>query len=103
VLGEQLPDDVSQKLALVASELVTNCVRHSSAGQDSRIELDAIVENDVVRLSIQDHGHGFEAPDPTRTAGSTGGWGLQVVDRLVERWWIETDAGTRVICELRRA
>jgi hypothetical protein len=49
---------------------------------------------------VHDRGHGFDggahAPEP----GTVGGWGLQVVDGLVDRWWVEVNDGTRVVCEL---
>ena len=97
-LRERLPPETTRTLALVASELVTNSVRHSDAGENARIELEACVEGDLVRLSVHDAGQRFERP--ARDPDGEGGWGLQVVDQLVDRWWIECDDGTRVTCEL---
>jgi anti-sigma regulatory factor (Ser/Thr protein kinase) len=100
-LAENLPDDLTRKLVLVASELVTNSVRHAAAA-DARIELDAMVDGGLVRLSVRDRGSGFKAAADSG-GEEVGGWGLKVVDQLVDRWWIERNDGTRVICELSRA
>jgi two-component sensor histidine kinase len=100
LLDERLPPETARTLALVASELVTNSVRHSPAGSGAAIELDAAIDDDVVRLSIRDAGRGFQ-PQASADRDSPGGWGLQVVDQLVDRWWVENEDGTRVTCELR--
>ena len=97
-LGERLAPEVTRTLALVASELVTNSVRH---GAGTQIELDATLRDDVVLLSVRDSGQGFQ-PGASTEADAGGGWGLRVVDQLVDRWWIEVDGGTRVTCELSR-
>jgi anti-sigma regulatory factor (Ser/Thr protein kinase) len=95
-----LSREVAGALAIVASELVTNSIRHSGAGPGTPIELDASVDHGRVRLSVHDPGDGFDggahAPEP----GAVGGWGLQVVEGLVDRWWVEVDSGTRVVCEI---
>jgi serine/threonine-protein kinase RsbW len=92
-------DWTATAVALVASELVTNSVRHAVAGEDAPIELEATADADRIRLSVRDHGHGFDPAAPS-DAGVAGGWGLQVVDRLVDRWWVDVGDGTRVTCEL---
>jgi anti-sigma regulatory factor (Ser/Thr protein kinase) len=97
-LAAGLPLELAGVLALVASELVTNSVRHSGAQAGAPIGLDATVEGGIVRLSVHDRGHGFAGAGPE--PGAVGGWGLQVVDGLVDRWWIEVDDGTRVVCEV---
>lgn len=92
---------MTRALALVASELVTNSVRHSDADADEPIELEASVEECLVRISVRDAGHGFRPTPPS--PDSAGGWGLQVIDQIVDRWWVEDDVGgTRVTCELSR-
>jgi anti-sigma regulatory factor (Ser/Thr protein kinase) len=98
-LAETLPDDVTRKVVLVASELVTNSVRHVPEGASARIEVDALVDGGLIRLAVQDTGAGFE-PAAGPSGDAVGGWGLLVVDQLVDRWWVEQDHGTRVVCEL---
>jgi anti-sigma regulatory factor (Ser/Thr protein kinase) len=102
-LLESLEPTVASAVALVASELVTNSVRHSPGGESALIELEASIVDRHIRLTVRDSGHGFDpgahAPEP----GTASGWGLQVVDGLVDRWWVEVDHGTRVTCELTAA
>jgi signal transduction histidine kinase len=95
-----LEPDARSAVALVASELVTNSVRHSSAGEGAPIELEASIDGGQVRLTVRDSGNGFDAAGHAPEAGMMGGWGLQVVDGLVDRWWVEVDHGTSVTCEL---
>jgi two-component sensor histidine kinase len=97
-LLDDLDREAASAVALVASELVTNSVRHAAAGDGTAIELEATVDRGRVRLTVRDAGHGFD-PAASSDAG-IGGWGLQVVDSLVDRWWVEVDGGTRVTCEL---
>jgi anti-sigma regulatory factor (Ser/Thr protein kinase) len=98
-LLDGLDDEAATAVKLVVSELVTNSVRHATAGEGASIELEASADRDRIRVTVRDRGHGFD-PAGSPEAGSAGGWGLQVVDRLVDRWWIDVGSGTRVTCEL---
>lgn len=96
-LGAAATSPLGEDLQLVASELVTNAVRHSvlSALRLSRRER-------CVRLEVDDEGGGVPTP-PTRpepTAAS--GRGLLIVERVVTRWgWKRLPGGgKRVWCEL---
>jgi anti-sigma regulatory factor (Ser/Thr protein kinase) len=102
-LLEGLDPQAAGAVVLVASELVTNSVLHSRAGEGTPIELEASIDDDQVRLTVRDPGHGFDPGAHAPEAGTLGGWGLQVVDGLVDRWWVEVDDGTRVTCELTAA
>jgi anti-sigma regulatory factor (Ser/Thr protein kinase) len=95
-----LPDQLAGDLLLIASELVTNSVIHSGAPTGDPIELHVDVayqrERLMVRVSVLDHGHGFEPPRPL-DPGRAGQWGLHLVDRLSTGWGVEeTEAGTEV-------
>jgi anti-sigma regulatory factor (Ser/Thr protein kinase) len=98
-LLDGLDADAATAVKLVVSELVTNSVRHAAAGDGASIELEAVADRGRIRLTVKDRGRGFD-PAGSPDAGSGGGWGLQVVDCLVDRWWIDVDGGTRVTCEL---
>lgn len=94
--------DVADRSRLVATELVTNCVRHAGLGPDQRIELAVSVAADRVRIEVADEGRGFELlrdqPDPARASG----WGLWLVDQLTDRWGVDQGPSARVWCELDR-
>jgi len=100
-LAAALPVETADVLELVASELVTNSVRHSGVQTGTPIGLEASVDAGVVRLSVHDRGRGFHGTAGAEP-GAMGGWGLQVVHGLVDRWWIEIGEGTRVVCEVGR-
>lgn len=96
-----LPDELRGDLALVASELVTNGVRHAGLGAGEVVRLRLAVDDRCLRLEVADAGPGFAparhpaAPPP----GTEGGRGLMIVDRLADRWGVSSRP-TVVWCEL---
>ncbi len=98
--GLGLEDPEQASASLLASELVTNAVRHSGAGAGDPIELRVEVGSTSLRMSVTDTGGGFavtaELPEP----GVTGGFGLFLIERLAESWGVETSARTTVWLEL---
>lgn len=101
-LGSSLDARERHALELVASELVTNSVRHSGAQPGQELELAVQAEPRVVRLAVHDPGAGFDLEFRSPTRGRIGGWGLALVAELVDRWWVESGPPTRVVCELDR-
>jgi anti-sigma regulatory factor (Ser/Thr protein kinase) len=101
-LRDQVPVLVLQDALLVVSELVTNGVCHSGAC-DGAIVVRVELTGTMVRLEVEDPGRGGmvapRAPDPG------GGFGLNLVQGLCERWGVERVAagGTRVWAQLARA
>lgn len=84
---------------LVASELVTNAVLHSGCSEDQMIEVRVDVRAERLRISVRDPGaSGHEAT--VRSGQPVGGWGLQIVDQLAERWGSERAEGYQVWAEL---
>jgi anti-sigma regulatory factor (Ser/Thr protein kinase) len=96
-----LPQPIVERLTLVASELVTNAVRHAVAVDPSPI-LTLGVTPDCATLSVHDSGSSFDVDALNVQPGRAGGWGLMLVDSLVDRWRIELSHGTRVVCEIDR-
>jgi anti-sigma regulatory factor (Ser/Thr protein kinase) len=90
-----------QVVALLVSELVTNCVRYAALGARQRIRVWAHVTPQAVRVEVVDGGAGIGLAlrDPS---APNGGWGLQLVDELADRWGITHAAGTHVWFELER-
>jgi anti-sigma regulatory factor (Ser/Thr protein kinase) len=95
VLSPEVSREALEDLRLVASELVTNSVRH---GGSRNVDLTVDVCGDVVRLEVVDGGPGFELG--TRSDGPLGGWGLVLVDRIADRWGIRNAYGVAVWAEL---
>jgi hypothetical protein len=87
-LGERTDD-----VLLLASELVTNAVRHAGLRPDQAIELVAACDAGVAHVEVRDRGPGFDL-DPQA------GHGLKIVDSMTPRWGVEHDGATRVWFEL---
>ena len=81
-------------LTLAVSELVTNAVRHGKPPIRLRVDCDAR----RVRVEVHDHGGGRPAIRRAQKTGpASGGWGLQFVDRLADRWGTYTTGDLTVV------
>jgi two-component sensor histidine kinase len=87
-----LPSSVRDDVLLLVTELVTNAVRHSSAGPDGQVRVELRRGTDSVRVAVSDEGTGFTADAPLEP-NEAGGWGLALVDRIADRWAV-TPAGS---------
>lgn len=88
-----VPADVVETVALMTSELATNCVRHTSL----EFEVTVIQTREEVRIEATDRGAGepvLRSPGPTDPDGR----GLQVVAMLAADWGVEqlSDGGKTV-------
>jgi anti-sigma regulatory factor (Ser/Thr protein kinase) len=92
-------DDVGDDVSLLVSELVTNSVLHAGAQQEDLIELAAIAGEDKIRVEVTDAGPGFEPGDRQRQEGA-GGYGLQLVEKLADRWGVTREPKTSVWFEI---
>jgi anti-sigma regulatory factor (Ser/Thr protein kinase) len=84
-LASRVPAPVVDDIKLMVSELVTNGIVHGSTEPDAPVMLDLLV-NGHIRCGVLDHGQGFAG---SARSGGRGGWGLQVVEQLSDRWGIE--------------
>ena len=100
-LEERLDASVFYDASLCLSELVTNAVLHSGAGTEDELELKVALSDDTLRVTVVDHGSGFEPPQ--LTGGDESGWGLYIVDRLSHAWGVDRDTHTAVWFEMRAA
>jgi signal transduction histidine kinase len=89
-----VPDDVAELIAVMTSEIATNCIRHAGTGFLVRIDR---TPNEV-RVAITDNGAGqpvVRSPLPTEPTGR----GLRIVRALADRWGIvhATDARDKTV------
>jgi anti-sigma regulatory factor (Ser/Thr protein kinase) len=88
--GKQAHDAV----LLVASELVTNAVRHGHGDVELRID----IEDDSVRLEVLDDGHvKVRAPRRAPSPTAVGGRGLHLVREVSRRWGSGFDPAGRTL------
>lgn len=87
--------DVIADAELLVSELASNAVVH---GQGA-VVLRARLERDRLRIELVDQGSGFARQVHRDGPPRVGGWGLEFVDRLSDRWGVR-DGSTHVWFEL---
>jgi anti-sigma regulatory factor (Ser/Thr protein kinase) len=102
-LEGSLDGDQLAELRLLVTELLTNSVRHG-AGPEGWITLDVEIYANAVRVVVTDRGPGFQPePTPRPHLDRPGGWGLCLVDRLADRWGVNSPEPTEVWFELDRS
>lgn len=88
--------DAFSDIPLLASELVTNAVRHAKGDVGISLRL----ESDRLRVAVSDSSD--KLPIMSNLAETRdGGWGLHIVDRLASSWGLEADGeGKTIWCEV---
>jgi anti-sigma regulatory factor (Ser/Thr protein kinase) len=96
--------DVLENAQLVVSELVTNGVLHSGACATDALVVRVALSRTMVRVEVEDPGRGGVIAPRSPDLTSGGGFGLQLVQALSERWGMErvTQGGTSVWAQLPR-
>ena len=92
-----LNEDIEHTVALLATEIVGNAVRHAALRGDQRIVFFARLNDDFARIEVADPGVGF---DPDRI--ETDGYGLKLLAKLAARWGVDSTKGCRVWFEVDR-
>jgi anti-sigma regulatory factor (Ser/Thr protein kinase) len=99
----ELPDEQLAVAQLLASELVTNSIRHAGLAPADEVRVRATRLGERIRVDVYDGSRaelhplaGSIRPVP----GAQSGWGLYLVDRLSDRWgtspgryWFEIEDG----------
>lgn len=104
-LGDRVATSVFRDAQLLVSELVTNSVRHSGVPAGSEVIVSVDMTPGMVRLDVEDPGHAGTVALRAPEARSGGGYGLNLVQALSERWGMErvAEGGTRVWAQLALA
>jgi anti-sigma regulatory factor (Ser/Thr protein kinase) len=69
---------------LVASELVTNALRHG----EGKVEVRVAMLGEFLRLEVVDEGAGQAPAVRQEEPDESGGWGLRIVDQLAAQWGV---------------
>jgi hypothetical protein len=84
--------------ALVATELLSNALRHAGTTAQLAVTINA----EHVRVAVFDTTR--DAPVVSAHPGAAGGYGLRLIDEVSTRWgWQPTADGKTVWCDLPRA
>ena len=81
--------DRFEDIRLLVSELVTNSVRHSGAADHAKVEFRVLMDVSCLRVEVADSGKGFQKTVTPSTPDQISGWGLQIVERLSDRWGVD--------------
>jgi anti-sigma regulatory factor (Ser/Thr protein kinase) len=99
-IGAAVSPAMRVDLLLLISELVTNSVRHAHAPAASAISVRARIRGDVLRVEVGDGGTGGAIARRAPNLGNGGGFGLNVVELVSQRWGVDRARGTRVWAEM---
>jgi len=104
-LGDRVASSVFHDAQLLVSELVTNSVRHSGVPAGSEVIVSVSLTPGMVRVDVEDPGRSGAVAPHAPDSGTGGGYGLNLVQALSERWGIErvAEGGTRVWAQLALA
>jgi anti-sigma regulatory factor (Ser/Thr protein kinase) len=90
-----------QSLILLVSEVVSNAVRHSSGDRRAPVGLVASFGERTIRVTVTDAGEGF-TPRPRDPARTHDGYGLYLLEKVADRWGVQSRGDTKVWFELPR-
>jgi anti-sigma regulatory factor (Ser/Thr protein kinase) len=105
VVGElrgRVATSVLETAELVVSELVSNSVSHSDATAGAVVTVRVRLARTTLRLEVEDPGHGGVVAPRAPDLEAGGGFGLNIVQAVSERWGLERElaGATRVWAQL---
>jgi anti-sigma regulatory factor (Ser/Thr protein kinase) len=102
-LSGHVPIEVLDDARLLATELITNSLRHPELTEEDSLRLAVQLKQGALRVEVRDPGStGVVAlRDPDREHG--GGFGLHLVDMIATRWGVNRTDGTHVWFEVDAA
>jgi anti-sigma regulatory factor (Ser/Thr protein kinase) len=97
LLAAGAAEPVVADAALVASELLTNAVRHARPLPGGKLRVGWVLADGVIELTVTDGGATTRPREAWPSASSLGGRGLAIVARLCGRWGVRTGETTTTV------
>ncbi len=92
-----LPEKIVDEAEIVASELLTNAVRHARPLSDGTIRVRWKIRGAVIEIEVTDGG-GSTVPHPApRTVWLSSGRGLRIVRSIAHEWGVTEDRTGNVV------
>ncbi|SRR5580765_767236 len=93
LMARDLPQDLVYEAEIVASELVSNAIRHARPLADGTVRVRWKVKGEAVEVEVTDAG-GETPPRPApRVLWATSGRGLRIVRSVAHEWGVADDKG----------
>lgn len=94
-LQGKVSDDAAADAMLATSEVVANAVRHGGLGRNAVIRLSMRDGDGRVRVAVEQEtpapvAAGDKGEPPTAIAEAESGYGFRLLDRITERWGVES-------------
>jgi anti-sigma regulatory factor (Ser/Thr protein kinase) len=101
-LAGKVSQDKFEDIRLLVSELVTNSVRHAGFDTEDGVGFRVRLGDRCLRVDVVDSGKGFEKTVTPSMPDQVSGWGLQIVEKLSDRWGVEPmpESGSAVWFEI---
>lgn len=101
-IADKVSRDKFEDIRLLVSELVTNGVRHAGFATADGVGFRVRMGDKCLRVEVVDAGKGFEKTVTPSTPDQVSGWGLQIVEKLSDRWGVEPlpESGSSVWFEI---
>jgi anti-sigma regulatory factor (Ser/Thr protein kinase) len=96
-LADGMPAEVVERFRIVASELVTNALRHGTVSD--RVRMVGSVDRDGVRLQVLAWDPRLATLEARPDEAGLSRWGLFLIDRMADRWGVTRNGEPMVWCE----
>ncbi len=103
-----LPTEQIEEVKMALIEACINAIEHSDA-TDGRVQIDFQIASDALTVVITDRGRGFDVPtvqqqlDQRRQRGRRRGWGLRLMQEMMDAVEVHSDdRGTTITMVKRR-
>ncbi|MFL6022996.1 MAG: ATP-binding protein [Marmoricola sp.] len=93
----RVPDAVVTDATLVATELVSNAVRHAAPLANDSMLVRWHRDGDALVISVCDGGGSSDPVLVVADARAESGRGMAIVDTLTERWWVQRSHGVHTV------